>query len=287
MKSTVEKFKLIRKGHKVIVALSGGKDSVSVLSALKSFSNDLGFKVIPLHLNLGIGKFSEESEAIVKEAAAMLGTQAVVINVRDAIGAGIPELALASKRPPCSVCGLVKRYFINLAAVKMKATSIALGHHLDDLAAYALKAILTGDYDTLRKLGPKTESEEGIAVGRIRPLYLTTERENLVYALVKGLPFMRGKCPNAMRRSFESEIKAFMSNLDVKHPGVRISFMKGVAKELIPKTPLPTGSIIPCRHCGMPSKDGVCGFCKLTERALGKPAGPRAAEYVDSLIHSQ
>ena len=284
IKKTVEKYGLIRKGDKILVALSGGKDSISVLSALKVISGDMGFTVIPAHINLGLWEFSTESEEVVREAAGKLGLEPIIVRLRDALGVGIPELAVKSRRPPCSVCGMVKRYFINLLAVKIGASSVALGHHMDDLAAYALKSILTSDYGMLKKLGPKTESEEEIVVGRIRPLYLTTERENLVYALVKKLPFTKNKCPNALPKSFESELKAFMNRLDVRHPGVRISFMKGVVKELMPRIPAPEGSFVPCRHCGMASMEGVCGFCRLTERVLGVPGGIKAVEYVDHLI---
>ncbi len=198
----------------------------------------------------------------------------------------LPDIALKSRRPPCSVCGLLKRYFINLVALKAGADKVALGHHLDDLSTYVMKSILMRDYDALKKLGPESSPIEGMGVSRVRPLYLTSERENLAYVLLKGIPFVKNRCPFFSSKVINTEIRNFLSNLDLRHPGTKINFMKGIARDLIPSLPQKIEKVIPCKYCGMPSRDGVCGFCRLTKRLLGSPKGPEASSYVEELIKS-
>ncbi len=282
---TVEKYQLISYGDKVVVALSGGKDSVAMLSALKSLidSGSIRAELIPAFIDLGLGSYSKESEEVVKEACKALGLKPMVIRLKEATGLELPEIAGTSGRPICSVCGVIKRYLLNLVGYEIRASSIALGHHMDDLMSYALKALLLNDKEALPKLGPKTTSE-GIAISRVRPLYLLTERENLVYALVKNLPFSKHSCPYSRHSGLEKELKSFLLKLDEKYSSLRVSFMKELAKESIKSLTKERTSFKPCKYCGMPSRTGICSFCKLTEGATGSPKGPQAKHYLKSLI---
>jgi len=282
---TVEKYHLIDYGDKVIVALSGGKDSIAMLSALKSLI-DLGkikAELIPAFIDLGLGSYSKESEEVINKVCEALGLKPIIIRLKEAAGLKLPEIARASGRPICSVCGTIKRYLLNLVGYEINASSIALGHHMDDLMSYALKALLLNDRETLKKLGPKTPSE-GIAISRIRPLYLLTERENLVYVLVKKLPFIKRSCPYSRHGGLEKEIKSFLLKLDERYSSLRVSFMKELAKESIESLAKGRTSFKPCKYCGMPSRTGVCSYCILTERATGSPKGPQSKQYVKSLI---
>ncbi len=280
--ATIKKYGLMRKGGRYVVAVSGGKDSLALLVALKSLmdSGELMVDLIPVYVDPGLGGYSLESWSIVRKLSESLGLKPLRLDVRDALGVTVPQLSRLSGRPVCSVCGLVRRYFLNLVALKLNADAVVLGHHLDDLFAYALKSVLLLDNVSLSKLGPKTLSE-GSAVGRIRPLYLITERENLIYAIVKGIPFVKSYCPYRRRKEgIEDYFKKSSVELDVKFPGLRINFMKGLARR---------GESLhepfkKCRYCGMPSRDEVCSLCKLTLKAVGEPKGPDALQYVDSLL---
>ncbi|GAB6147499.1 ATP-binding protein [Stetteria hydrogenophila] len=275
---TLRRYRLVREGGFVLAAVSGGKDSAALLGVLSRLSSRLGFRLAAVHIDLGIGEYSRRSREAAVRLARELGVPLAVIDLRELLGLGVPELAVKARRPPCSVCGLVKRYLTNAAGVEACADAVALGHNADDLAVYALKSFLTQDLEAIPKLGPGTESIPGLAVGRIRPLYLASEKESFLYAYLSGLPFNHEECPHASRRLLEFILKEHLASLESRRPGLRTQFLAKLAKRLN-DYPKPEGEPRPCRHCGLLSW-GECSFCRLTRRILGEPMGPKAREYV-------
>jgi len=279
--ATIEKYGLLKEGESVLVAVSGGKDSVALLSALTAVAPKLGLNVVPLHVYLGLGEYSKESLRVVRDVSRKLAVKTFILNLEEVAGVTIPELSAKSRRASCAVCGLVKRYVLNAAAVEWGVESVATGHHIDDLAPYALKNMLLGDMNAALKLTPITKGEEGYLARRVRPLYEITERECLVYAIVKGLPFVKTSCPNTFSGGMDALIKKFLYELDLRHPGVKLRFMRSLArtaaKNLANQTRFQI-ELTRCKYCGLPSRSEVCGFCRLTERVLGSPAGPKVRE---------
>jgi len=281
----IKRYGLAKKGDRVLVAVSGGKDSAALLSALKRAGDEIGFDVIALHIDLGIGEYSRRNREAVRTLAEQLGVKLVIFDVKAVLGMSIPEMALRSRRPPCSVCGLVKRYVINAAAVELGADAVALGHNMDDMIAYIMKAFITQDISNIHKLGPRTESMKG-AVGRIRPLYDTSEREALAYALMKRLSFNHAECPNAAPGSLEREVKAFMNSLERKHPSIKVQLVRRFYKNLasgayrgVAEAPL-----YRCPVCGLISDGGICSFCRLTKKLIGRYGGPIVREWFSSTL---
>ncbi len=283
VKDAIVKYGLVSSGESVLAAVSGGKDSAALLPPLIKAADELGFKVVPTHLDLGLGEYSRECLEAVRRLTRALGVDAVVVDVKAAIGAGVADLAEASGKPPCSVCGVVKRYFLNAAALEWGVDAVATGHHLDDLALYALKNILLGELMGAAKLAPRVEGGEGFLARRVRPLYEVGERECLVYAIVKELPFTRTACPNTYIGSLDATIKQFLLNIDERHPGLKLRFMRSLARLARSLRPSPAAGYGRCPECGMPSRGGVCGFCRLTKSVLGEAAGRRVRNYLRSL----
>ncbi|MCE4602629.1 MAG: TIGR00269 family protein [Desulfurococcales archaeon] len=285
IRRSMSRYKMVRPGYRVLVPVSGGKDSATVLAVLSRLSRETGFEVIALHIDLGIGEYSVKSKEASMKAAGKLGVPLVIVSVKEITGYTIPELARKAKRPVCSVCGLVKRYLINLVAMEIDADAVALGHNADDLAVYSMKSFITQDLSNLPKLGPKTESIPGLAVGRIRPLYEVYEKESYLYALLTGTPFLHEECPNVDFNSMENRLKVHINSLEEEKPGVKITMLRNMAKRIkdYPKPKLP---ISKCKHCGLLSSGDECSFCRLTRRITGRPLGPKAREAVRSLTSS-
>ena len=268
-----------------MAAISGGKDSASMLAVLSSLSPRLGFDLVAVHMDLGLGEYSRRSLDKARELARALGVELVTISVEDLVGVGVPLLARRAKRPVCSVCGTVKRYLLNAAAVELGADSVALGHTLTDIATYILKEFLRQNLGAIGKLGPKTERVDGLAVGRIRPLYEVTERETLVYALVKGLPFLRDECPYVRRDTMDFTLKRKLLEIERTHPGTLLGLVRGVYRNI--DIYRPEGHVTPCSVCGLISSGEVCSFCKLTRTALGAPSGARIRALLEELLPSK
>ncbi|MCE4611042.1 MAG: TIGR00269 family protein [Desulfurococcales archaeon] len=281
VRRALRKYKMVGKGYRILVALSGGKDSSTLLGALAALRSEFGYELVAVHIDLGIYEYSVKSKMAAEELAKKLEVPLIEVPLSEVLGTTIPELANKGRRPPCSVCGMVKRYITNAAAVEVEADAVALGHNADDLAVYNLKSFLSQDLEAISKLGPKTESVEEAAIGRIRPLYLVYEKESFLYAYLKGLPFLHEECPFVDHRQMEVKLKEVVNSLEEERPGMKIQMMSKLALR-IKDYPKPQGKIGRCKYCGLITGGDVCSFCRLTKKALGEPMGPKVREYIRS-----
>ena len=151
----IKSQKMFGKDDRILVAVSGGKDSLALWDILLK----LGYKADALYVNLGIGGYSEESHARVvrfaQTIAAPQGATLHVHTVEQAEGAGIRELAMLVHRPTCSTCGTIKRYQFNRAAIEHQYDVMATGHNLDDEAARLLGNVLHWQEEYLDKQCPQ------------------------------------------------------------------------------------------------------------------------------------
>ncbi|MEB3860085.1 MAG: MoaD/ThiS family protein, partial [Desulfurococcales archaeon] len=145
IRRALKRYGMVSRGDLVLVAISGGKDSSTLLGALAKLSRELGFSLLGFHIDLGIGDYSRRSLEASKLLAERAGVPMAVVSVAEITGMTIPELASKARRPVCSVCGLVKRYLINAAAVEAGASAVALGHNADDIIAYNMKSFIAQD----------------------------------------------------------------------------------------------------------------------------------------------
>jgi len=279
----VERFKMVKRGDRILAALSGGKDSSTMVYILSKLSEKMGFELTALHIDLGIPSYSEHARRAAEEVAKYAGVELVVFDMRKVLGVGVPELAKRIGRPYCSVCGTVKRYIINAAAVELGANAVALGHNADDMAVYALKAFADQDLRTLAKMGPKTEGVEG-GVARIRPLYTVYEKEAFIYAYVNGIPFLREECPLAPRRHMLLSLKEFVNKLEDESPSFKLGLLSKLSKNLeFYRKAVEEEKTQTCRLCGLMSSGDVCSFCKITSKALGEAMGPAVRSHFRTL----
>lgn len=283
VRRTIKRYKLINEGDKVLIAISGGKDSTALLTILAKLSKIDKFEVIPLHIDLGINEYSEKSKEAVLKLVNTLGMKLVSISLSKVLNTDIPTLARKLRRPTCSVCGVVKRYIINAVAKELKVNKVALGHNADDIIAYTFKAYITQNLESISKLGPKTESINDIAIGRIRPLYEVTEKETLIYVLTNNLPYLHEECPFVSLTSLEFKIKEMFGALESDMPGIKISYLRNLVKNL-KFYPEPKTKLGRCKVCGLISSNDICSFCKLTKKALGFYGGPKIMEYIRNVI---
>jgi len=271
----------LRPGGLIVAAVSGGKDSTAMLASLAKHARSSGTRLLAVHIDLGYGDYSLRSREAAEKACRELGVPCLVIPFEDVVGVSVYELARRSRRPVCSVCGIVKRYVLNALAVEAGADYVALGHNGDDILAYALKSFLNQDLGYIAKLGPSTETVPGLAVGRLRPLYEVFEKETLIYVLVSGLPFLHEECPYRPQAPIEQRLKEAMNHLEEEHPGLKISALRRLAKNVKLYERLGGGGETGrCRHCGLISAGEECSFCRLTRRVLGEPAGPRVRTWL-------
>jgi uncharacterized protein (TIGR00269 family) len=261
------------KDDRILVAVSGGKDSLAIWDILLK----LGYRADALYVNLGIGTYSEESYRKVTKfadtVAASRGAKLLIHTVEEEEGAGIKELAQLIHRPTCSTCGTIKRYQFNRAAVEHDYDVMATGHNLDDEAARLLGNVLHWQEEYLDKQGPTLPaSVEGFAK-KVKPLYRLSERELAAYAVLNRIDYIVEECPMA-KGARTLVYKEVLNRLETESPGTKQTFYWGFLDKQNKMTSTPAtmtekdqSTLHPCATCGQPTTAEVCSYCKMMARA--------------------
>jgi len=265
----IEAFDMIKPGERVLVAVSGGKDSLALWDLLL----DAGVAADGLYIGLGIGDYSDESGQCARAFAARRGAQLVEIDLPHQFGFDIPTGAAAARRAPCSACGLSKRHLFNQAALDGGYDVVATGHNLDDEAAVLFGNVLRWDLAYLGRQYPVLPESHGFA-RKVKPLVRLGEREMAAYCVLKGIDYIVEECPMAVGNRHLG-YKEALNGIEVTSPGSKAAFYFGflerVAGLVQPVAEQERAALHPCPGCGSPTVSEVCAFCKLVTRAGGRP----------------
>ncbi|OQW37633.1 MAG: ATP pyrophosphatase [Nitrospira sp. SG-bin1] len=269
----IKSLRMLEKDDRILVAVSGGKDSLALWDILLK----LGYKADALYVNLGIAGYSDRSQEKVRRyamnVASPLGATLHTHTVEQEEGAGIKELSLIVHRPTCSTCGTLKRYQFNRIAIEQDYDVMATGHNLDDEAARLLGNVLHWQEDYLDKQSPNLPaSVEGFAK-KVKPLYRLTERELAAYCVLNKIEYIVDECPMAQgaRTLLYKEV---LNRLETESPGTKQYFYWGFLEKQRKKVSATTSmtekdqaTLHPCRSCGQPTTADTCSYCKLMARA--------------------
>ncbi len=147
---TIDELEMLRAGDRVLVAVSGGKDSLGLWDLLLR----LGYEADGLYIGLGIDGYSDESGVYARAFARERDATLVEIDLVDDYGFDVPSGAKAAKRVPCSACGLSKRHLFDKAALDGGYDVVATGHNLDDEAAVLFGNVLRWNTEYLARQHP-------------------------------------------------------------------------------------------------------------------------------------
>ena len=264
---TVRKEKLLDRGDKVLVALSGGKDSVTTLEILNSFREMNVIDLCAVTVDEGIANYRQDGVDIAKRHAERLGIEHKVVSLKEDYGITLDEIMQRPKhRGSCTYCGVFRRTIINKAAREMGATKIATGHNLDDEVQAIMMNYLEGNTNNLTKLGAKTESDAEEFTVKIKPLREIPEREIGIYVVAKELEVHFDSCPYAMQ-SFRGEVSELINQLNEKHPTIKYSTLRGYEKikAAIKDEMKKEYAHGRCKRCGEPSSNDLCKACSFLE----------------------
>ena len=259
---TIKEFRMFSKEDRILVAVSGGKDSLALWLVLRK----LGYEADGFYLHLGIGEYSERSKEKVLNFAHRVGAQVHIVDLKEE-AAGIPELKEVSSRETCSLCGLVKRYYFNKVAKDKGYNVVATGHNLDDEASSLLANVINWNIKYLGRKYPVLKEEEGF-VRKVKPFCRFTEKETALYSLLMGIDFIEEECPFSEDAS-SIFFKEILNSIEERSPGTKMRFYLDYLRKVYPifkkeeKRDLKR-----CKICGEPSPSEICPVCRLKERSL-------------------
>jgi len=267
VKNFIEKWNLLSKKDKILVALSGGKDSGTVLYILKK----LGYNVEGLHLQLGVAKWSDKCLNAVQELCKKLNIPLHVFDVKKNFGTSMCYLRSViqnkQKLKNCHICGVLKRQILNKLARTLKATKLVTGHNLDDEAQTVLMNFLLGNLEVARRVGPVTGLiKDKKFIPRVKPLYFCSEKEIKDFAISKKIPFVPEPCPCSID-AFRRKIKNWLDQFD---DSVKMKIVNYFLNEIKPKLKKEKFELKYCKKCGEPTAKDICKVCSLFSGLLEK-----------------
>ncbi|NPA32433.1 MAG: TIGR00269 family protein [Aquificae bacterium] len=259
-KKTIKEFRMFTKDDRILVAVSGGKDSLALWKVLRK----LGYNADGLYVHLGIGEYSERSREKVEKFAESLDARLIVVDLKEQL-AELPNIVGLTSREACSVCGLVKRYNFNKVAKEEGYNVVATGHNLDDEASALLANVLNWNEKYLGRKFPVLE-EEGGFVRKVKPFCKLTEKETALYALLEGIDFIEEECPYS-EDATSVFYKEILNKIEERSPGTKLRFYLDYLRKVYPKFKTEDKKELGrCKVCGEPTMGEVCGVCRLKER---------------------
>ncbi|EPE2823931.1 tRNA 2-thiocytidine(32) synthetase TtcA [Proteus mirabilis] len=219
-------FNIIEDGDKIMVCLSGGKDSYTLLSILMNLqkSAPIQFSLIAVNLDQKQPGFPEH---ILPEYLEQLGVEYKIVEENTY---GIVKEIIPEGKTTCSLCSRLRRGILYRTATEVGATKIALGHHRDDILETLFLNMFYGG--KLKGMPPKLMSDDGKHIV-IRPLAYAREKDIERFAQAKNFPIIPcnlcGSQPNLQRQV----IKEMLRDWDKRYPG-RIETMFRATQNIVP-----------------------------------------------------
>ena len=235
------------KGDKVVVALSGGKDSSTALYLTKKALK--GKEIIAITIDEGIKGYREKTIEYAKKLAESIDVPLYLYSLKEEYGTTMDEIKEKNK---CTYCGVLRRKLITQKAKELGCESVVIGHNLDDEAQVAMMNYIRGEYNRIAR-----------GDARVKPLKYTPEEEVIQYAKLQGIEVYPKKCPYRVN-AYRKQVGELLNKLEEKYPGTKLQIVKSNEKlaEMIPITTKPKK----CRKCGGMSSTGLCKACELLDR---------------------
>lgn len=265
----IKKYSLFSKKDRVLVAASGGKDSLALWDVL----NKLGYQTAGLYINLGIhgdSDYSNYSQQLTENFANKQNLTLHIVNIQSEYGKTIPEFSNLNKRgksKPCSICGMVKRHTMNEIASKFDYDVLVTGHNLDDEVAVLFNNVMGWQVDFLRRQAPYIPAKKGL-LPKAKPFCRFYERETAAYALLSNIEYIEDECPFSLG-STTIYNKEMLNKLENKRAGTKLAFylkFLNAKKELFSE--IEDNHLIEqlytCPSCGqLTQSEGQCAFCRM------------------------
>ncbi len=273
VRGTITRYHMLNFDDHLAVAVSGGKDSLSllhILAKLRRYRPKTTLTAVTV--DEGIKGYRDEALEIAAVNCRKLEVPHHVVSFKDLYGFSLDEIVSKAKEKskvdlsPCAYCGVLRRRAINIGAREVGATKVATAHTLDDEAQTVLMNIMRGDIARLAKEKPVTSEVHPLFVQKIKPFTEIPERESALYAFVKKIGFQDTPCPYA-GEALRNDIRGMLNRMEEKHAGTKFTVLKAMEK-LRPavEATVQRENFRLCAECGEPSALELCKTCEMLKQ---------------------
>jgi uncharacterized protein (TIGR00269 family) len=270
VRATITRYHMLNFNDHLAVAVSGGKDSISllhILSKMVRFRPKTSLTAVTI--DEGIKGYRDEALEIATENCKKLEIPHHVVSFKKLFGFTLDEIiskARANRQTEltsCAYCGVLRRRALNVGARQVQANKIATGHTLDDEVQTMVMNIFRGDIMRLAKEKPITSEVHPLLIKKIKPFCEILENESALYAYVKKIPFQDTPCPYASEAQ-RNDIRVMLNYMEEKHAGTKFTVFKAFERirpaleETVKKEVFKI-----CCECGEPAALNLCKTCEL------------------------
>ena len=266
---TIRQYNLLDKKDKIAVALSGGKDSLSLLYVLnKLATKQRDIDLLAILINEGIHGYRELTIKDAKAFCKKYNIDLKIYSYEQEFGYPLDTLIKKIHLNACTTCGVLRRYLLNKYARKLKVKKLATAHNLDDEAQAIMMNMFKNNVGISARLGPITGVvKDERFIPRIKPFYFLMEKETATYAYLKKLTSHFTECPN-IAGSLRDNVRNLLNDFEERYPGTKHAVINSFLEisPLLKKHYSTKKRIQECKYCEEPCSQEICKTCQLLEK---------------------
>ncbi len=276
VRATIARYEMFKPDDNIMVAVSGGKDSVTLLHILAKIEREFpNARLCAVTVDEGIRGYRDEALKFAAENCRKLDVRHIVTSFKHLFGVELDELVTRLREygkqnseglSPCAYCGVLRRRALNLTARKSKVNKLALAHNLDDEVQTILLNIMHGDAPRIARVKPVLGEKHPMFVPRVKAFSELPEKEIAFYAYLKKIKFQSVPCPYAPT-ALRTDIRTMLNRLEEKHAGTKFTVLKSMEKIRPALETFAQETILhECKLCGEPSVGDVCKPCQMLQQ---------------------
>ncbi len=273
VRATIAKYGMFEFEDRIAVAVSGGKDSVSLLHILSKIERSYPkASLVAVSVDEGIAGYRDEALKIAEENCRKLGVEHHIISFKELYDFTLDEIAGKLRDAgevgltACAYCGVLRRKALNVIARKVDADKLATAHTLDDEVQTILLNMIHGDPYRIAREKPVTNEKHPKLVRRVKPFCEIPEKETALYAYIKKIKFQSTLCPYAPE-ALRNDVRVFLNRMEEKHAGIKYTIFKAAEKirPAIEKAEK-AETLRECNNCGEPTTQILCKACEMLQK---------------------
>ena len=272
VRRTISKYEMLGPKDRIMVAVSGGKDSVTLLHILAKIEKVFPDVVLCAGtVDEGIRDYRDEALKIAEGNCRKLGVDHVVTSFKELFGYEVDEIVELIRRKgengltPCSYCGVLRRKALNTMAREAGVDKLVIAHSLDDETQTMLLNVVHGDPMRIARSKPVLDVIHPKLVQRVKPLCMVPEKEVVLYAYLKGIEFQCITCPYA-QTALRNDIRTMLNRMEHKHAGTLFTVFRSMEK-IRPALEASAEEVKlqDCKLCGEPTVGDLCRACQMLQ----------------------